>query len=403
MPNRIINKALPFFSTILFAVSACDDTITFSNTPPAGLSITRDICYLATNKSVTLTGNAADPDGDPITFSWTANAGVFDPADGTGRVVSWRSPSVPGTYRVVLTVSDGIDEATKGIDIEVGPRVVVSLGEIVLDQTELPYFIEQTSPLLIGSITTLRVGPGVTVIVSDAGGGLSIEGTMIVEGTAGERVTFRPNSCPGQQGRWQGISFAGDQARGTLSHVYMARAETAIRVENGASVDCTGLYLEHCGGDAIAVIDSGTVSIDASRIWNNAHGIKVENGIMHITGSSVRENGTYGFFLVSNSYGGPFEALITACVVAANDGDGFILSQYANPVINGNSIFFNQTQAGTGFAIRLQAYSGDRAIDATGNYWGVDNEADILEQLFIGPAAAEIDYSGWLSEPPVHF
>lgn len=400
--NSFIAKALPLLSTLALTVTpGCDDAITFSNTPPGGLSITQNICYLAAGRAVVLTGQASDADGDPITFSWSADAGVFDPPDGGGRVVAWTAPASPGVYRVVLTASDGIDETTKGIDLTVGPMMPMDPGLIVLDQIDYPYFIDEETPRLIGARTTLRVGPGVTVIVNKSGGGLLIEGTMVVEGTAQERVTFKRNNCPGERGLWQGIAFRGDKASGTLHNMDIQLAEIGLKVELEASVEGAGLSITGCRDKAVAVVSAGCANLTASKIWENAHGVFVENGALDISGSSVRYNGNYGFYFISSAYDGYFEVSVSDCVVATNNGDGLRLSQHADPVINGNSLFYNQTQAGTGFALILIAYSGDRTIDARGNFWGVVTEEEVAGEIFRGAAAAEVDYSGWLASPPV--
>jgi hypothetical protein len=224
---------------------------------------------------------------------------------------------------------------------------------------------------------------------------------LIVEGTEDNRVIIKPNVCPGEEKSWRGIVFEGPDAVGEISYMNIRMAETAIDARNQAMVSCAGVVVDECEGPAVFVADSARVDMDACKIWDNGMGVRVENGIINFTSSSIRYNSTYGFYFVSSGYDRPFSATVTACVVATNTGDGFVLSQYADPVINGNSIFLNETSNGIGFGLILIAYSGTETIDATGNFWGATTEQGVIDEIFIGSAPASVDYSGWLTEAPV--
>jgi len=47
---------------------------------------------------------ASDPDGDALTYSWTASAGTID---GSDTAVTWTAPKDPGSYKITVVVSDG--------------------------------------------------------------------------------------------------------------------------------------------------------------------------------------------------------------------------------------------------------------------------------------------------------
>lgn len=55
--------------------------------------------------SVSLTCNATDPDGDPLTYSWSCTEGTL--SSSTGRSVTWYAPEVSGSASVSVTVRDG--------------------------------------------------------------------------------------------------------------------------------------------------------------------------------------------------------------------------------------------------------------------------------------------------------
>lgn len=57
------------------------------------------------NETITLSATASDPDGDPLTYEWGANNGVFNYA--TAAVVSWTAPNYPTGVNIFVKVRDG--------------------------------------------------------------------------------------------------------------------------------------------------------------------------------------------------------------------------------------------------------------------------------------------------------
>ncbi|MEK6571219.1 MAG: LamG-like jellyroll fold domain-containing protein, partial [Bacteroidota bacterium] len=66
-----------------------------------------------------LTCTATDPDGDPLSYTWTSAQGSIS---GNGSTVTWAAPGVEGNYFVVCTVDDGR-----------GGTVTDSIGIVVRD------------------------------------------------------------------------------------------------------------------------------------------------------------------------------------------------------------------------------------------------------------------------------
>jgi len=48
--------------------------------------------------------SANDPDGDALTYRWTASGGTID---GSEAAVTWTAPQDPGSYKITVVVSDG--------------------------------------------------------------------------------------------------------------------------------------------------------------------------------------------------------------------------------------------------------------------------------------------------------
>jgi peptidoglycan-associated lipoprotein len=55
--------------------------------------------------AATVTADAQDPDGDPLTYQWTAGAGTL--ANPTSRQSPWTAPDQPGPVPFTVTVNDG--------------------------------------------------------------------------------------------------------------------------------------------------------------------------------------------------------------------------------------------------------------------------------------------------------
>jgi hypothetical protein len=71
--------------------------------PPVITSLVAAADWITPSGSVQLTCNATDPDGDELTYEWTATAGNIS---GTGAVVNWTAPQEVGIYDVTVVVKD---------------------------------------------------------------------------------------------------------------------------------------------------------------------------------------------------------------------------------------------------------------------------------------------------------
>ncbi len=89
-------------------VSAQQSLTVIANNSPVVDSLTTSAASVGPGGSVIVTGVAHDPDGDSVSYKWTADGGVIT---GAGPNVTWVAPQVaPGgqeTYTIKLTVDDG--------------------------------------------------------------------------------------------------------------------------------------------------------------------------------------------------------------------------------------------------------------------------------------------------------
>ena len=107
------------------------DSITISvrdNRPPAIASVIADMDWVKPSNSCQLKCEAEDPDGDELSYEWSADGGDIS---GTGSVVTWTAPDAAGLYNITVVVIDGHgEEETRMLTVSVAlnpPPVIESL------------------------------------------------------------------------------------------------------------------------------------------------------------------------------------------------------------------------------------------------------------------------------------
>ena len=104
--------------------------IVSGNQAPVITSISADPESVTLETSSTITCVATDPDGDPITYAWSAASGGS--ISGTGSVVTWVAPATARAYPIEVTVSDGRGGATSRSCnvIVLGQRKTITLTRV---------------------------------------------------------------------------------------------------------------------------------------------------------------------------------------------------------------------------------------------------------------------------------
>ena len=83
-----------------------NDTPPPSNNAPTVSSVSCDPCAVAPGGEVRLSAEASDPDGDSLTYAWSAPTGSFIGAT-DGAAARWRAPAETARVTVRVQVSDG--------------------------------------------------------------------------------------------------------------------------------------------------------------------------------------------------------------------------------------------------------------------------------------------------------
>lgn len=397
--------ALPLVLAALLSFPGCESEARIANTVPGDVTLYVSKCFIETGGSVTLAGSALDDDGDPLTFRWTATAGSFMPASAVGPSVQWTAPSSPGTVTIRMAVTDEIVTVTKTQDVTVCTPVQSSvIASTTIRNTGFVYIVKNAGLLPIAAVATLTIEPGVTIVFDGAAGGFDTFGRIVAEGTPGEKIRFRGNTCGASSGLWDGIYLSERSSEAIFRNVEVSAGSNGIQVINGGKLTLDRCMVYDHSGVGISVLAQGSVAhIISSDIWDNGKGIEIENARVEIRSSSIRYNAANGIKLSCSL--SETEVTIDSTAIANNGSNGIELSNLAAPAIRHCSISSNGEEPGGGYAIRLAGHTGSDSIQAENNFWGAGNttEEKIGLMIFDGKDQTGLAYVGfipWLSASP---
>jgi len=113
-----------------------------ANNPPTIASLTADAEWTTPSSTLQVTCTATDPDGDELSYGWTAAAGNIS---NTGAVVSWTAPQEVGTYEVTVVVTDGHGwQDTRSVSLSVALGPPLSIENLIIAAKGHVYLIEMT-------------------------------------------------------------------------------------------------------------------------------------------------------------------------------------------------------------------------------------------------------------------
>ena len=125
-PNRRVTRLL-LLTSFVFVIGGCVPV----NHPPAITSLEAKQNVVAPLNSCLIECVASDPDGDELTYEWSASKGNIT---GAGATVAWSAPEAEGIYNIMVKVSDGNgEEATDSITITVKNNHPPDITSLIAD------------------------------------------------------------------------------------------------------------------------------------------------------------------------------------------------------------------------------------------------------------------------------
>jgi hypothetical protein len=114
-----------------------------SNKPPQINSLIADAVWTLPSGSLQVACTASDPDGDELSYEWTATAGDIS---GIGAAVNWIAPEEVGTYNVTVMVKDGYaGEDAKSVTFSVATGTPPTIENLIVTAKGHKYLRESTA------------------------------------------------------------------------------------------------------------------------------------------------------------------------------------------------------------------------------------------------------------------
>jgi hypothetical protein len=274
-----------------------------------------------------------------------------------------------------------------------------------MDNKGSVYIVKNTDLLLIAQTATLTIEPGVMIVFDGASCGFEALGRIVAEGTPGEEIRFRGNTCGSGSGLWDGVYLDGQQSEAIFKNVLISAGSNGIQVMDGAklTLDRCAVYDNRNVGISV-LTEASQAHILSSEIWDNGKGIEIENAHVEIKSSSIQYNALNGLKL-SYSFSATEVTTVDSTIIANNGENGIELSSWAAPVIRHCSIYSNGEGPDGGYAISLAGYRGSDTIHAENNFWGAGNTTEQKIGLVIYDGNDHVglpyvDFIPWLSASP---
>ena len=137
---------------------------------------------LEPGQTTSLSAPATDPDGDTITYTWSAPAGTF--SNQNGMNTTWTAPNQEGNYPLTVTANDGRGgTATNSITIPVIRRQAITFEDVHFD-FDRSNLRPEAIAILDRAVMTLQANPTLTITIE---GHCDSVGTVEYNLSLGER------------------------------------------------------------------------------------------------------------------------------------------------------------------------------------------------------------------------
>ncbi|MCP4078840.1 MAG: hypothetical protein GY743_01195, partial [Planctomycetaceae bacterium] len=246
---------------------------------------------------------------------------------------------------------------------------------------------------------TLTVPAGVRLVFWNSSHGLTVDGTLDIQGTADSPVIFTSANAVPAAGDWAGITVnSGGSLR--MTHGQLLYAGTAISATTPGAFSVTDSVIQDYSTTGIALSGTDTGALLADNLIQSsgysATGLHIDTASPAVTGNRVHGN-LYGAYITGAS-----SPELTGNLLSDNRHGVYLAGSGSDatnptPILNSNDIYANQDSQ-----LTIDNYGAETAIilDARGNWWGTDTP-EVGTEIIITDDAPEsvVDASGALSAP----
>jgi hypothetical protein len=133
---------------VLFLAPSCTTTSQPTNHWPIITSLEAEAEWTIPSGSLQVTCNASDPDGDELSYNWSASGGNIT---GTGSEVIWTAPEEIGIYDITVLIDDDHDgEDVRSVTLSVTLGTPPTIEDLIVTAKEPKYLKETTTGYKVG-------------------------------------------------------------------------------------------------------------------------------------------------------------------------------------------------------------------------------------------------------------
>jgi Right handed beta helix region len=199
--------------------------------------------------------------------------------------------------------------------------------DTTLSKADGPFIVE--GYITVAANATLTIEPG-TVLKMGANAQFIVNGTLIAQGTASDRIVITSEKDDAYLGDTNGDGFQTSPSAGDWNHINFAQTS-----QNNVLEYVDILYAGYgTSGQAIYVYNASPTVTNCTIRHSQGDGIYVQGGAAQITANAISDCGRYGI----NAYSGSSGTTIAGNSFAAIGGYDLYLSSGSGISVTGNSL-----------------------------------------------------------------
>lgn len=380
------------------------------------------------NTPTQLSASVSDPDGDPVTVTWSVTRGTIASLNTANTLVRWTPPNVVGTDSVTVKVSDGSASASVVSEIRVGSAFSSNTALHAYLKSQSPYIVTVpgSGVLAVANGKTV-IEPGTELLLETAGCVIDVTDSLVATGTLSEPIVVRPNlrnlTCGDDRGWWQGIKVYTDfpvNGHVELDYAQIWYGNWAVRMRDQGSATIRNSFIRCSGTNGVLDEGGATLILENTEVSNGVlDGVAIGGpsstflpDSVVIDGCNIKLNGRTGLVFDLDDQLQEVPITVEYTNFEFNTEHGISLARAVFPKIHYNRFFGNGTGSTSGLnhIWLVNGYPNGVAVTelfAECNFWGapVTNistiEAMIRDATDTGAVGTRVVASPWSNENPL--